>query len=296
MRAVLAIIGTPRLPSSMMKLYDRAGDNPKLRFSPFCWRTKMALLHKGLAFETIPWRFTEKDVISRTGQGRVPVLVDGDEWIHDSWQIAVYLDRRYPDRPALMATEAEHAAAFFVNSWCDLTLHPTLRPLIFLDVFNAAAERDRGYFRASREKVVGQSLEKFCADPVAAQAALVQSLAPIELTLRSMRIWAAQWRTIRIMRCLVHYNGLDASAGLHFCRATRPQTDGLNECSTCTTHMPATRQPFAISLRPEFTPLAGQGCCVLLWDLRHGDHIGRTSYVIAPLTRHYFSRGGRGRI
>jgi glutathione S-transferase len=57
----------------MVKLYDLAGNNPKLRFSPFCWRAKMALLHKGLTFETIPRRFTEKDVISRTEQGPVPI-------------------------------------------------------------------------------------------------------------------------------------------------------------------------------------------------------------------------------
>jgi glutathione S-transferase len=169
----------------MLKLYDLAGDNLKLRFSPFCWRTKMALLHKRLAFDTVPWRFTEKDVISRTGQGRVPVLVDSDEWIHDSWQIAIHLDRRYPDRPPLMATEAERAAAFFMNSWCDLTLHPALRPLVFLDVFNAAAEKDRAYFRSSREKGVGRSLENFCADRRSAQTAFVQALAPIELTLQN---------------------------------------------------------------------------------------------------------------
>ena len=64
-----------------------------------------------------------------------------------------------------MATEAERAAAFFLNSWCDLTLHSALRPLVFLDVFNAAAEKDRAYFRSSREKGVGRSLEKLLRRP-----------------------------------------------------------------------------------------------------------------------------------
>jgi hypothetical protein len=70
-----------------------------------------------------------------------------------------------------------------VNSWCDLTLHSA--PLEFLDVFNAAAEKDRAYFRSSREKGVGQRLEKFCADRDSAQSAFVQTLVPIELTLQT---------------------------------------------------------------------------------------------------------------
>ena len=32
-----------------MRLYDLAGADPNLRFSPYCWRAKFALAHKGLA-------------------------------------------------------------------------------------------------------------------------------------------------------------------------------------------------------------------------------------------------------
>ena len=38
-----------------IKLYDLAGAEDDRRFSPYCWRTKMALKHKGLEFETAPW-------------------------------------------------------------------------------------------------------------------------------------------------------------------------------------------------------------------------------------------------
>lgn len=64
-------------------LYDLAGVEADRRFSPFCWRTKMALAHKGLEFETIPWRFTEKDKLPRPNGGRVPVIVDGNQVVHD---------------------------------------------------------------------------------------------------------------------------------------------------------------------------------------------------------------------
>jgi glutathione S-transferase len=62
-----------------MQLYDLAGADLERRFSPYCWRIKLALMHKGLPFDTIPWRFTEKRAIAFSGQGRVPVLIDGDQ-------------------------------------------------------------------------------------------------------------------------------------------------------------------------------------------------------------------------
>ena len=43
-----------------IELYDLAGAEDDRRFSPYCWRIKLALAHKGLEFETIPWRFHEK--------------------------------------------------------------------------------------------------------------------------------------------------------------------------------------------------------------------------------------------
>ena len=35
------------------KLYDLVGEDPACRFSPFCWRSRLALAHKGLDVETI---------------------------------------------------------------------------------------------------------------------------------------------------------------------------------------------------------------------------------------------------
>lgn len=171
----------------MIKLYDLAARDPRVRFSPFCWRTKMALKHKGLQFDTVPWRFTEKDTIAQTGQGRVPVMIDDAQWLHDSWAIALYLDRAYPDRPALMRSDAERAAARFMNFWCDLTLHAALRPLVFLDVYKNAAEKDQPYFRQSRETLFGTTLEALCADRDGAQRAFLSTITPVENTLAEAR-------------------------------------------------------------------------------------------------------------
>ena len=66
-----------------LRLYDLAGADPNRRFSPYCWRVRLALAHKRLPVETIPWRFTEKAEIAPSGSKTVPVLVDGDRWIAD---------------------------------------------------------------------------------------------------------------------------------------------------------------------------------------------------------------------
>ena len=39
-----------------LRLYDLAEAQPERRFSPYCWRIRLALTHKNLPVETIPWR------------------------------------------------------------------------------------------------------------------------------------------------------------------------------------------------------------------------------------------------
>jgi hypothetical protein len=140
-------------------LYDLAGAEPERRFSPYCWRTRMALAHKGLSVRTVPWRFTDKDVIAFSGQGRVPVLVDGETTVHDSWTIAVYLEEHYPDRPSLFHGPAATAVTRFVNSWGDRVLLPMVATLVVRDILDHLHEKDREYFRTSREKAFGKPLE-----------------------------------------------------------------------------------------------------------------------------------------
>ena len=71
--------------------------------SPFVWATKYALKHKGFDIDIIPGGFT--GILERTHgfHDRVPVIIDDGKWIKDSWEIAEYLDEKYPDRPMLLA-------------------------------------------------------------------------------------------------------------------------------------------------------------------------------------------------
>ena len=167
-------------------MYDLAGADPRLRFSPYCWRIRMALAHKGLEVETIPWRFTEKQAIAFSGQDRVPVLIDGEEVISDSWEIAGYLDAAYSDRPALFGSADARGAALFIRRWCEGQLHPALVRLIVADIVKILHPDDVGYFRESREKALGARLEDICAAREDHLQALHGVLTPLRLTVKDL--------------------------------------------------------------------------------------------------------------
>ena len=166
-------------------LYDLAGADPERRFSPYCWRVKMALAHKGLSVETIPWRFTAKDVIGFSGQTRVPVLVDGATTVSDSWNIAVHLEEAYPDRPSLFGGATGQAVTHFVNAWADRVLNGAIAAIIVADVHAHLHEQDQEYFRTSREKAFGRTLEEVVADRETNLPAFRRAIDPIRGMLRN---------------------------------------------------------------------------------------------------------------
>ncbi len=165
-------------------MHDLAGADPAVRFSPYCWRVRMALAHKGLDVETIPWRFTEKDAIAFSGQGLVPVLRDGDTVVHDSWAIAEYLDKTYPDRPALIEGEQGRALASLTRHYAQNVLATPMLKGVVGDLFKAIAPGDQPYFRESREKRLGMKLEQFQIAPEAAAAQLGVALSPVRALLK----------------------------------------------------------------------------------------------------------------
>jgi glutathione S-transferase len=71
---------------------------------------KLGLEHE---IERLPYnRRRRPEIEELTGQRRVPVLVDGDEVIHDSKRILQYLDWKYADRDeAAEGPESSKAAA-----------------------------------------------------------------------------------------------------------------------------------------------------------------------------------------
>ena len=162
----------------MIILYDLAAADGR-RFSPNCWRTRMALAHKGLAVETRPVRFTEISSLANAKQKTLPVIDDGGRIVGDSAEIADYLETMYPERPSLFGGVSGRALTQFVQSWTISTLHPGVIDLILLDIFNALDPKDRDYFRATRERRFGRKLEEVQAGREERLPAFRKSLQPL---------------------------------------------------------------------------------------------------------------------
>ncbi len=116
-----------------LTFYDLV-DKDGRRYSPYGWRVRMALAHKGLdAAVELCWH-SDKEKLSFSGQHLVPVLRDGERAVSDSWTIACYLDEAYPDRDRLMDGAQGRAFAKFLNSWTDTIVGRPLVRSLYLDI------------------------------------------------------------------------------------------------------------------------------------------------------------------
>jgi glutathione S-transferase len=164
-----------------IQMYDLCGAEMDRRFSPFCWRAKFALAHKQVPYETVAWKFTEKDVIAAHSSKTVPVIVDGDRKVSDSWAIAEYLEDTYPDAPPLFPNGS--GAVRFIKAWTETVLHPGIGPIVMYDIFRHVHPDDVSYFRESREARIGMSLEDMHAKRDERLAGFRGSLNPLRATL-----------------------------------------------------------------------------------------------------------------
>ncbi len=144
-------------------LYDLVGKDSQKPFSPHCWKIKMALAHKGIVFETVPTRFVEVKAIEG-GAKTVPVINHNGVVKEDSFEIGVYLKDRYPDLGRqLYSGDGSIGLTRFVESWTNTQLHGWIAGYAIVDIFNMLDEESKPYFRESREKRFGKSLEDFVA-------------------------------------------------------------------------------------------------------------------------------------
>lgn len=141
-------------------LYDLCAGDTERRFSPHCWKVRMALAHKGLDYETRATPFTKIREIGDGFSATVPVIDDGGRLVRDSFDIALYLEATYPDRPSLFGGEGGKAMARFVESWALATVHPPMTGLMVKDIHDRLGADDQVYFRESREKRLGRTLEE----------------------------------------------------------------------------------------------------------------------------------------
>lgn len=143
-----------------IKLYDLVGKDETRPFSPHCWKVAMALAHKGLTFTSVPTPFTAIADVEGGVSPLIPVIRDGAQIVWDSFGIALYLERTYPDRPTLFGGEGGEAMARFIERWSQLTLHPYLGAAVLMDIHDRLAPADQAFFRQSREARFGKPLEE----------------------------------------------------------------------------------------------------------------------------------------
>jgi len=163
----------------MRQLYELCGENRDLRFSPYCWRARLMLAHKGLAYEPVPITFIEKQPLESAGSKTVPVLNDNGTWVKDSFDIALYLEDTYPEKP-LFGNDIARAQAVVLNDWLNRTLVLGIFPMIVADIHGYLDAKNAAYFRETREKFLGCTLED-------AQGTRAERLAPFRASLAPLR-------------------------------------------------------------------------------------------------------------
>ena len=145
----------------------------------------MALAHKGLECNSTVEGvgFTQKHKLEFSGQELVPVIQDGDIIVSDSWDIAVYLEKSYKSDRSLFGPNNDFIQAKFVSSWVDSQIHPLIAKCVVLDILNVINSNEHEYFRMSREKRFGMSLEQVVSDRDATKKAIKQALYPVRKAL-----------------------------------------------------------------------------------------------------------------
>lgn len=165
-------------------LYSLCGADSSRPFSPHCWKSVMALRHKGLSFQESAHPFTAIPGLEGGVSKTVPILKDGDHIVSDSFAIALYLDEAYPDRPSLFKGEGGKALARFVEGFSQTQLHPAATRIAINSIYDMLAPKDQAYFRETREARLGRPLEDFAAERDTEIAAFPAKCEPLRHTFR----------------------------------------------------------------------------------------------------------------
>ncbi len=116
----------------MLELYQ-------FELSQFSEKVRLVLDYKGLAYrkiEVVPG-VGQLDLFRISGQRQVPVLKDGNTVIADSTEIALYLDRTYPDRPIVPTNPQQKATCILLEQWADSAIGAKSRNILLESLKNS---------------------------------------------------------------------------------------------------------------------------------------------------------------
>ncbi len=167
----------------MIELWELTGRGDR-RYSLFSWRTKMALKHKGLDFQSHPVVMSDKAAIAFSGGKTVPIIKDGEAVVRDSWKIAEHLEEKFTDRPTLFGGAIGRGVTLTFNTWVDRVLVPAAMPVIVADVHERVDPADDMYFRQQFEGFLKCTLEEARTRVPQARERLHRALEPMQATLK----------------------------------------------------------------------------------------------------------------
>lgn len=149
-------------------------DSKQNGWSPNTWKVRYALNIKGLPYKTVWVEYPDIAAVSReigakpTSPGgaieyTLPAIKDpnNDVVISDSIDIIRYLDETYPNTPQLFNSSI-FGLQLATSHALDSILAQDIRPLIVLSIHNNLDSRAQAYFRETRERRFGKSLEDVC--------------------------------------------------------------------------------------------------------------------------------------
>ncbi|MGB3694617.1 MAG: glutathione S-transferase family protein [Spirulinaceae cyanobacterium] len=101
----------------MLELYQ-------FEMSQYSEKVRLILDYKGLDYRKIEVApgVGQIELYQKSGQRQVPVLKDGDIYVADSTEIALYLDRKYPDPPLLPIDPKERGLCLLIEEWADVSI------------------------------------------------------------------------------------------------------------------------------------------------------------------------------
>lgn len=172
----------------------------QIPFSHNCVKVRVGLALKGLAFETQDIAPMDRAaVVAASGQGLVPVLVDGGRAIADSTRILLYLEDRLPDPPLVPRDPGARAECLVLEDWADQAFMALSRRIAYGDILARPGRlaslffpKDQGPARWLKERIAKRRVaQRFGLSPARHKADVVEAkrLAALAVARLSGRPW-----------------------------------------------------------------------------------------------------------
>ncbi len=109
----------------------------QIPFSHNCVKVRVALSFKGVKYETQNIAPMDRaSVVAASGQGLVPVIVDGGRTIVESTEILLYLEERHPHPPLLPSQPDARAECLILEDWADQAFMALARRMAYRNILS----------------------------------------------------------------------------------------------------------------------------------------------------------------